>query len=195
MDALHLSLNPEADELLSRDSFALLSGMLLDQQIPMERAFAGPYVVAERLGDTDQLDPCQLAAMDLDAVIALVVGPPAVHRYPKAMATRLHALASMMCDEYSGNTALIWDGAEDGRDCLRRLKALPGFGDQKARIFLALLFKTGRLPENLSGVADACSPYGDPGVHMSVADVTGPESLDRVRVWKKQQKDAAKNKQ
>lgn len=193
MDALRLSLNPAADELLTRDSFALLAGMLLDQQIPMERAFAGPYLIAERLGDPDQLDPCQLAAMDVDAVISLVAAKPAVHRFPKSMATRLHTLAAQICQEYSGNTALIWEEAADGQDCLRRLKALPGFGDQKARIFLALLLKSGRLPQNMSGAVEACSPYGDPGVHMSVADVNGPESLERVRIWKRQQKEAAKN--
>lgn len=184
---LTLAQDPDADHLLSDDPFALLVGMLLDQQFPMERAFAGPYLLAQRLGTPDRLDPSAVEDLDPDMLLAAAQGPPAIHRYPGSMAERIQALARRIVDDYGGDTAAIWaDG--DGQEVLARLKALPGFGDQKSRIFLALLLKTNRLPKGCGGAREACAPYGEPGTFMSIADVTGPDSLAKVREWKQAQK-------
>lgn len=181
---------PEANDLLSSDPFALLVGMLLDQQVPMERAFTGPYVLAERLGSSDTLDPAVLTQLSEDEMVATAAEPPAIHRFPKAMATRIQSLARAVCDDYDGDASRIWLEASDGRDCLKRLRALPGFGEQKAKIFLAMLLKSGRLPQGMADAQQVCDPYGEPGTFMSVADVTGPDSLQRVREWKRAQKAA-----
>ena len=185
MPALALSQDPDADALLSRDPLALLLGMLLDQQIPMEKAFRGPYVLAERLGG---LDPAVLAEHpDLAQVMST---PPAVHRFPGSMAGRVQALCRTVVDTYGGDASRIWTGATDGADLLRRLKALPGFGEQKARIFLALLGKQyGAQPP---GWREAAGPYGEEGVRRSVADIHGPESLQEVRAYKQAAKRAAR---
>lgn len=182
---------PEANQLLSGDSFALLAGMLLDQQVPMERAFTGPYLLAERLGTPKQLDPCIIAQLPEDELLAAAVGPPAIHRFPKSMATRIQSLAQAICEEYSGDAAQIWTHADDADEVFQRLLALPGFGKQKAKIFLAVLLKSDRLPHEMSDAQQVCDPYGEPGTFMSVADVTGPDSLQRVREWKRAQKAAA----
>ncbi|HYO17930.1 MAG TPA: HhH-GPD-type base excision DNA repair protein, partial [Dermatophilaceae bacterium] len=137
---LRLAQEPAADALLARDPFALLTGMLLDQQFPMERAFAGPRLLADRLG-VDRLDPAAIALHDPDAFAALAAGPPAVHRYPASMAGRMQDLARHVVEEYAGDTATLWSTAPTGAELLRRLRALPGFGEQKARIFVALLGK------------------------------------------------------
>jgi len=134
---LHLSLNDEADELLSRDPFALLTGMLLDQQFPMERAFAGPYLLATRLG-LSELDPQVLVSTTEERLLEAAKGPPAIHRYPGSMAKRVQALAEVVLSEYDGDAARIWQDAPDGKDALARLESLPGFGSAKARIFLAV---------------------------------------------------------
>ena len=181
----------EANDLLSSEPFALLVGMLLDQQIPMERAFTGPYVLAERLGSPDRLDPAAIAQLPEDELVAIAAESPAIHRFPKSMATRIQSLARAVCDDYDGDAGRIWSEAADARDCLKRLRALPGFGEQKAKIFLAVLLKSGRLPQGMADAQQACDPYGDPGTFMSVADVTGPDSLQRVREWKQAQKAAA----
>ena len=188
MTELHLSQQADADALLTRDPFALLIGMLLDQQIPMERAFAGPYRLAERLGDAEALKPEQIAALSLADVGELMAQPPAVHRFPGAMAARVHQVATAVVDEYDGDVTSIWQGAKSGDEVYRRLVALPGFGDQKARIFLALLGK--QLQVRPRGWRQACEPYGKARSHMSVADVTGPESLQKVREWKQAAKRA-----
>ena len=142
---------PAADALLERDPFSLLVGMLLDQQFPMERAFAGPAVIAERLG-VDHLDPADIAAQDPEAFAAMCATPPAVHRYPGSMAGRIQSLAAIVVSEYGGDAAAVWTTASSGADLLARLKALPGFGDAKARIFLALLGQAaGRPPRRLGG--------------------------------------------
>lgn len=190
MVTLALAQDPAADHLLATDPFALLTGMLLDQQFPMERAFAGPYVLAARLGDPNHLDPAVVVATDPDALVAAAQGPPAIHRYPGSMASRIRALAEVVMTEYGGDAARIWTDPGDGRDVLRRLKALPGFGDQKARIFLALVGK--QLGVTPAGWREACTPYGDPGTRMSIADVTDGASLEQVRAWKKERKLAAK---
>lgn len=188
MAKLQLVQDPAADELLESNPFALLVGMMLDQQIPMEVAFAGPQKLAERMGTVDAQE---IAQFDPDAFVALFSERPAVHRFPGSMAKRLQTLAQTIVDEYGGDAATLWTaGNPDGAEVLRRLRALPGFGDQKARIFLALLGKQyGVTP---SGWREAAGDYGKTGTHMSVADVVDAGSLEKVRSYKKQAKAAAK---
>jgi uncharacterized HhH-GPD family protein len=187
--ALCLAQDADADALLDRDPLALLVGMLLDQQFPMERAFAGPGLIARRLGVTE-LDARELASYDPDALVLLFRGPPAVHRYPGSMAGRVQALAAAVVEQYDGDAAAIWAGVEDGRELFRRIAALPGFGTQKAQIFTALLGKQrGVTP---AGWREAAGGYGEDGVHRSVADVVDGESLARVREYKQAKKAAAR---
>ncbi|QKE84030.1 HhH-GPD-type base excision DNA repair protein [Arthrobacter sp. NEB 688] len=189
MAALTIAQDPDADRVLSQDPFALLTGMLLDQQFPMERAFAGPAKVLERFGT---LDPAALAEADPEAFADLCATPPAVHRYGRSMAGRIQALAVVVRDEYDGDASRLWSTASSGRELVARLKALPGFGDQKARIFAALLGKQlGVRPE---GWREACGAYAEDGSFRSVADVVDPDSLQKVRDFKKSAKAAAKAK-
>ncbi len=178
-----------ADRLLDADPFALLLGMLLDQQVPMETAFSGPHKIAQRLGS---LDPAAVADADPEAFAALCATPPAVHRYPGSMAGRIQAVARAVVDTYDGDVTRLWtDGAPDTREVLRRLKALPGFGDQKARIFLALLGKQrGVTPD---GWREVAGPYGEEGARRSIADVTDAASLAAVRETKRAAKAAARS--
>jgi uncharacterized HhH-GPD family protein len=181
--------DPAADALLERDPFALLAGMLLDQQFPMEHAFAGPQKIAERLG-VDHLDPAFIAAQDPEAFAALCATPPAVHRYPTSMAARLQALAALVVERYDGDAAALWVEAPSGAELVGRLRALPGFGDAKARIFAALLGKQrGVRPE---GWEQAAGAYAEAGAYRSVADVVDAASLAKVRAFKQEQKRAAK---
>ena len=176
-----------ADALLEENPFALLVGMLLDQQIAMEVAFGGPKKIADRIGG---FDAATIADYDPEKFAALCAQTPAIHRFPGSMAARVQALARVIVDEYDGNAAALWSDGADGKDVLRRLKALPGFGEQKAKIFLALLGKQyGVTPK---GWRAAAGDYGKAGTHMSVADVTGPGSLLKVRTYKKEAKAAAK---
>ncbi|HKS49476.1 MAG TPA: HhH-GPD-type base excision DNA repair protein [Amycolatopsis sp.] len=185
---LRLTGDAEADKLLSDDPFALLTGMLLDQQIAMEVAFAGPKKIADRMGG---FSVTKIAEADLDAFVELCVTKPAIHRYGGSMARRVHALAQHIVEHYDGRTEGIWvNGDPDGKKVLRRLRALPGYGDQKARIFLALLGK--QLGVQPKGWRDAAGAYGEDGSRRSIADVTGPESLAEVRSFKKATKAAAK---
>jgi uncharacterized HhH-GPD family protein len=185
---LHLTGNPEADALLDRDAFALLTAMLLDQQIPMEKAFSGPHVLVGRLG-ADRLDPRAVAELEPAAFAAVMAGPPAVHRYHTSMAGRVQALAAYVVAEYGGDAAAIWTGVATGKELVARLKALPGFGDQKARIFAALLAKQrGVRPP---GWEEAAGDYALPG-HRSVADVVDEESLLKVRETKREVKAQAR---
>jgi uncharacterized HhH-GPD family protein len=178
-----------ADELLGRDPLALLIGMLLDQQFPMERAFAAPRLLADRLG-VDALDAAQLAGADPDELTVVFQGPPALHRYPGSMAGRTQELCRLLVERYEGRAENLWADVPDGSTLLRRLKELPGFGAQKASIFLALLGKQyGVTPP---GWREAAGAYGEEGSHRSVADITGPESLADVRRFKQEQKAAAK---
>jgi uncharacterized HhH-GPD family protein len=188
MPHLRLSQQPRADELLSSDPLALLIGMLLDQQFPMERAFASPRELANRLG-VDELSAHAIADIDADALVSLFSTPPALHRFPGAMAARVQMLCAMLVDEYDGDPEQLWD-APTGEELLRRLQGLPGFGAQKAKIFLALLGK--QLGVRPPGWREAAGPYGEAGSMRSIADVTGPESLAAVREYKKQAKAAAK---
>ena len=187
--ALHLAQVPEADELLSRDPFALLVGMLLDQQVPMEKAFSGPRVIADRM-QTPDLDPAAVAQMDPDAFIALMALPPAVHRYPRSMAGRVQSLARRVVDEHGGDVRAIWRDARSGAELLSRLGALPGYGPQKAKIFLALLGK--QLQVRPEGWQAAAGDYAATGSYLSVADVTDEDSLRRVREHKQQLKAQAR---
>jgi uncharacterized HhH-GPD family protein len=179
---LRLAQDDEADALLSRDPFALLVGMLLDQQVPMERAFAGPWRLAQRMG-ADRLDPAAVATTDPNTFAAWMAGPPAVHRYHGSMSGRVQALAAHVVQRYGGDTASLWTGAATGRELRARLEELPGFGAQKARIFTALLGK--QLGVRPPGWREAAGDYGADGVHRSVADVTGPTSLAAVRETKR----------
>jgi uncharacterized HhH-GPD family protein len=184
---LQIAQDAHADQVLSESSFALLCGMLLDQQFPMERAFAGPAKVLDRFGT---LDPAEIAAADPEQFAALCATPPAVHRYPGSMAARIQALAAHVVQEYDGDTARLWQEAADGRDLLRRLQALPGFGKQKAQIFVALVGKQlGVCPE---GWEQAAGSYAEPGSFRSVADVVDASSLEKVRAFKKEKKAAAR---
>ncbi|MFF9108093.1 HhH-GPD-type base excision DNA repair protein [Streptomyces sp. NPDC014776] len=186
---LHLAQDAEADALLGRSPLAALVGMLLDQQIPMEWAFKGPRTIADRLG-ADDLDAHDIAATDPDAFAAVLSEKPAVHRYPGSMAKRIQQLCQYLVDHYDGNAELVWKGVDDGRELLRRLQELPGFGRQKAQIFLALLGKQfGVRPE---GWREAAGAYGESQCFRSVADITGPESLAKVRAHKQEMKAAAK---
>lgn len=184
--SLRIAQDETADELLSSDPFALLLGMLLDQQFPMERAFAGPAKVKERFGT---LDPAALAEAEPEAFADLCATPPAVHRYGRSMAGRIQAVAAVVRDEYDGDVTRIWTGVETA-EVVRRLKALPGFGDQKARIFAALLGK--QLGVQPAGWREAIGPYAEDGSRRSVADVTDETSLQEVRDHKKAAKAKAK---
>lgn len=184
--ALHLSQDPDADALLSRDPLALLVGMLLDQQIPMEKAFKGPAVLRERVGR--ELDAADLASRE--DLAELFARTPAIHRFPGSMAGRVRELGQALVQTYDGRAEAIWEDAQDGAELLRRIKQLPGFGDQKARIFVALLGKQlGVCPD---GWREAAGAYGEQGTLRSVADVTGPESLLEVRAYKQAMKAEAK---
>ncbi len=181
--------DPAADTLLDTDPFALLLGMLLDQQVAMETAFAGPAKIADRMHG---LDVRRIADADHDAFAALCATPPAVHRYPGSMAGRIQAVARAVLDDYDGDVTRLWtDGEADARTVLKRLKALPGFGDQKARIFLALLGKQRGVQP--TGWREVAGDYGD-DQFRSIADVTDQESLQRVRATKQAAKAAAKKK-
>jgi uncharacterized HhH-GPD family protein len=202
---LHFTGDEAADALLSRDPFALLAGMLLDQQFPMERAFSGPWRLVQRLdadarssGGTREaapsvgLDPQRVAALDAEEFAGLMATPPVVHRYPRSMAARLQTLARYVIDTYDGDASALWSTASSGQELLARLKALPGFGEQKARIFVAVLGK--RLGVQPDGWREAAGPYGEEGSHRSVADVDDADSLARVRAFKQAEKESKKAK-
>ena len=177
-----------ADSLLDQDPFALLLGMLLDQQMKMEAAFSGPKKLADRMGG---LDVHRIAEADPAQFEELAATPPAVHRYPRAMAGRIQAVARTVVDEYDGDAARLWtDGGPDAQTVLKRLTRLPGFGKQKAQIFVALLAK--RRGVDLPCWQEVVGPYGEEGVLRSVADVTDAESLAAVREAKRAYKAALK---
>ncbi|MGO4236223.1 HhH-GPD-type base excision DNA repair protein [Pseudarthrobacter sp. YAF2] len=185
---LHITGDPAADKLLSEDAFALLTGMLLDQQVTMESAFAGPEKIRTRMGS---LTPEAIAGHDPAEFVEMFKERPAVHRFPGSMAARVQALAEAVRDEWDGDAAAIWTkGSPDGAEVLKRLKALPGFGEQKAKIFLALLGKQRGL--EAPGWREAAGHYGEEGSYLSVADIVDPESLAKVRASKQAAKAAAK---
>jgi uncharacterized HhH-GPD family protein len=180
---LHITGDEGADEVLSTNPFALLAGMMLDQQVPMERAFAGPATILDRFGT---LDPTTIAEAPPEEFAEVCARSPAVHRFPGAMAGRLQSLARAIVSTYDGDTASLWCTAGSGEDLLRRLQALPGFGRQKAQIFVALLGK--QLDVRPPGWEPAAGAYAEEGSFRSVADVRDAASLDKVRAFKKAQK-------
>ncbi|MGW1722740.1 HhH-GPD-type base excision DNA repair protein [Streptomyces sp. NPDC002306] len=186
---LHLAQDPEADALLGRSPLAALVGMLLDQQVPMEWAFKGPATIARRMG-ADDLDAHEIAAVDPEAFTALLSEKPAVHRYPGSMAKRIQQLCQYLVEHYDGDAEALWQGVGSGPELLGRLEELPGFGKQKAQIFLALLGK--QLGARPKGWREAAGAYGEAKSFRSVADITGPESLAKVRAHKQEMKAAAK---
>lgn len=181
---LHLAQDPEADKLLSESPLALLIGMVLDQQIPLEWAFRGPYVLRERLGG--HLDAGEIAAMDPDELARIFGEKPALHRFPASNARRVHELCRVVVEEYGGDAARIWRTARSGEELFARVRALPGFGEQKARIFVALLAK--QLGIRPPGWEEAAGEYGKPGTRMSVADIVDERTLAEVRAYKASKK-------
>jgi uncharacterized HhH-GPD family protein len=185
---MHLAYTEQANELLQESPLARLIGMLLDQQIPMEKAFTSPEVLRERLGGV--LDARTIASYDPDKLEEIFREPPALHRFPAAMARRVQELARVLVERYDGDASAVWDGARDGEELVARVSDLPGFGAQKAKIFTALLGKQfGVRPK---GWREAAGDYGAEGALRSVADVVDAASLTAVRAFKKQAKAAAK---
>jgi uncharacterized HhH-GPD family protein len=185
---LCLAQNPAADELLSASPLALLIGMVLDQQIPLEWAFTGPLTLTARLGR--DLDAADLASRDPEALAKIFATPPALHRFPGSMAGRVQQLCRMIVADYDGNAETIWLGAKDGTELRKRIEALPGFGAHKAKVFVALLGKQyGVRPK---GWREAAGAFGERGSQLSVADIIDKPSLDRVREFKREKKAQAK---
>ena len=185
---LHITGDDTADALLSNDPLALLIGMLLDQQVPMETAFAGPAKLLDRIG---RLDAQTIANYDADALVDAFRISPSIHRYPGSMAARVQAMCSAIVEHWGGDASAIWTtGDPDGAEILKRLKALPGFGEQKAKIFVALLGK--QYGVTADGWREAAGDYGTEGSYRSVADIVDPDSLTKVREFKRAAKAAAK---
>lgn len=187
---ISLPVDDEANELLTRSALALLIAMLLDQQVPLERAFSAPRDLVRRLGHEPTAE--ELAAQDPEELAAVFGSRPALHRFPKAMAARTQDLARLIASEYGGDAAAVWSTAPSGAELLKRVSALPGFGEQKARIFVALLGK--QLGVQPPGWREAAGPFGSAGSYVSVADITDDESLGKVRAHKQAMKAAAKAK-
>jgi uncharacterized HhH-GPD family protein len=185
---LHLAQHAEADRLLSKDPLALLIGMVLDQQVPLEWAFQGPYTLRDRLGR--DYDATALAEMEPEELTRLFAARPALHRYPASMAKRVQELARHLVENYDGKAENVWQTATSGVELRRQIEALPGFGAQKARIFVALLGK--QLGVRPTGWEEAAGDFGKPGTFMSVADIRDPDTLARVRAYKQAKKAAAK---
>lgn len=181
--------DPAADALLGEDPLALVLGMMLDQQVPMERAFLAPYVLQQRLGR--DLDAAEIADMSPDKLEEVFKIVPALHRFPGAMAKRAQSLCRDLVDTYGGDAAGLWRDVDSGKELVRRVEKLPGFGKEKSRIFCALLAK--RLGVKPPGWEEATSPFSD-DQPRSVADIDSREAFDRVRAWKKSMKAAGKGK-
>lgn len=188
MPELHLAQDAEADKLLSEDPLALLIGMVLDQQIPLEKAFRSPLDLKERMGG--RLDAAEIAGADPDKLAKIFATPPALHRYHGSMAVRVQELCRVVAEEHGGDATGVWSGAATGAELFKAIKALPGFGEQKAKIFVALLGK--QLGVKPKGWAEAAGVYGEKGSLRSVADITGPDTLVKVRAYKKEMKAQAK---
>lgn len=183
-----LPIASEANELLNRDSLALTLGMVLDQQIPLEKAFTSPWVLAQRFGHAPTA--VELAEFDPEALVAIFATPPALHRFPKAMAGRVQEVCRALVDAYDGEAVNLWAGVADGKELLKRVASLPGFGKQKSQIFVALLGK--QYDVQPTGWREAAGGYGEAGSFKSVADIVDGESLGRVRAYKKEMKAAAR---
>lgn len=187
--AFRITGDPATDRLLESEPLALVIGMLLDQQVPMEWAFRAPSTLQERLG---HLDAARIAAMDRDELVATCCETPAIHRFPAVMARRIHALCEQIVEHYDGHVEAVWTGAENGDDLYQRLGRLPGFGDEKSKIFIALLAK--RFSVRPRGWESVSVPFSD-DVPRSAADVDGPSALAEVKEWKRVQRAAGKSKQ
>jgi uncharacterized HhH-GPD family protein len=185
---LSLPVEPAANELLSRSPLALLIAMLLDQQVPLEKAFSSPYQLTVRLGHEPTAQ--ELAGYDADALAAVFAERPALHRFPRAMAARVQELARQLIERYDGDAEQVWATADSGDELRARLAELAGFGTYKAQITMALLGK--QLGVQPPGWREAAGPFGHEGSHVSVADIVDEDSLARVRAYKKQQKATAK---
>ena len=185
---LCLAQNPDADRLLTDSPLALLIGMVLDQQIPLEWAFTGPLTLRERLGR--DLDAADIAGRDPDALAKVFATPPALHRFPGSMAGRVQEMCRVIADDYGNDAANVWTGVKDADELLKRIEALPGFGKMKAKIFLALLGK--QLGVRPKGWREASGDFGADKSYKSVADITDGKSLEKVRAYKKEMKAAAK---
>ncbi len=186
--SLHLSQDPEADKLLSTDPLALLIGMVLDQQVPLEWAFSAPLELRRRL--PEGFEAGRLAALGPDTLAAIFSQRPALHRYPGSMAKRVHELCRVLVEQYGGRAEGVWEGVATGAELLQRVRALPGFGEQKAMIFVALLGK--QLGVRPAGWDDVSTPYSEPGSFRSAADIVDEASLRKVRAFKQDLK--AKNR-
>ena len=187
---ISMPVDAEANELLTRSPLALLIAMLLDQQVPLERAFSAPRDLARRLGHEPTAE--ELATANPEELAAVFAERPALHRFPKAMAARVQELTRLIVAEYDGDPAAVWLTASSGAELLKRVSALPGFGEQKAKIFVALLGK--QFGVQPPGWREAAGTFGAKGSYLSVADITDAESLGRVRAYKQQLKAAAKGK-
>ena len=179
-----LAQDPAADALLTESPLALLIGMVLDQQIPLEWAFKGPHTLSQRLGR--DLDATDIAARDPEQFAKAFATPPALHRFPGSMAGRVQEMCRVIVDEYGGDPEAIWADVATGAELLKRIEALPGFGKQKAKIFLALLGK--QLGVRPKGWREAAGEFGDDGSRKSVADITNAKTLGQVREYKKAMK-------
>ncbi len=189
---LHITGDDKADAVISRDPLALLIGMVLDQQVTIEKAFSSPADLLQRLGTKGPLNAASIATMDPAELAAIFREQPALHRYPGSMAGRVQAVCRVVADDYGNKADNIWKGVQSGDELLARLRALPGFGEQKAKIFAALLGK--QLAVCPEGWRTVTTPYGKQGSSLSVADITDPESLAKVRATKKAMKAKARAK-
>jgi uncharacterized HhH-GPD family protein len=181
-EQLHFTESDDANRLLATDDLAVLIGMLLDQQFPMERAFLGPQLLKERLGE--DLDAARINRTDLSRLEEVFKGPPAIHRYPASMAKRTQDMCQVIVDEYDGDASRIWATAGNGKELLKRLKALPGFGEGKSRIFVGLLGK--RLGIRPEGWEEAAADW------PSIADVSTFDDVLELREQKRQMKQKKK---
>ena len=185
---MSLPIDDAANELLSTDALALLIGMTLDQQDKLEKAFSSPYVLVQRLGHVPTVT--ELAGFDTDELVAVFAKPPALHRFPKAMAGRVQEVCRALVERFDGDAANLWKDATTGAELVKRIASLPGFGKQKSQIFTALLGKQfGVRPE---GWREAAGGYGEDGSYRSVADIVDQDSLEKVRAYKREMKAAAK---
>jgi uncharacterized HhH-GPD family protein len=185
---MSLPIDPAANELLSTDPLALLIGMTLDQQDKLEKAFNSPYVLSQRLGHVPTA--AEIAAADIDELIAVFAKPPSLHRFPKSMAARVQEVCRVLVERYDGDAANLWKDADSGAELVKRVASLPGFGKQKSQIFTALLGK--QFGVQPPGWREAAGHYGEEGSYRSVADIVDGDSLERVRAYKREMKAAAK---
>lgn len=189
MGTLYITGNPKSDALLNSNGTALMIGMLLDQQVPMEWAFNGAFTLKQRLG---HLDPKKIAAMNPDDFLAVCLEKPAIHRFPKAMAQRIQGMCAIIASDYRNKAENIWNNVDDADELFQRLRKLPGYGEEKAQIFIALLAK--RFDVQPTGWKKAAGVFSDTNPR-TVADITSPETLLKVRAWKKAEKAADRDKQ